>query len=590
MELSDYTELFLAEAHEHLATMNRLLLHLERDPDDRGAIDELFRAVHTLKGTSAAMGYAGVSGMAHAVEHTLEGVRAGRALMHAELVDTMLVAADALERELERQAAGGRMGAAGEGGEGAGGRSVRAYVTIAEETIFPAVRALLVLRAAREIGQVSELDPSEERISAGECGHHLSFLLDTASSEAEIVSHLTAAGEVEQVEIALPSSSHAVGAVEPAGPMVRVAQSKLDTLADYIGEMVFARDRLLRVANPEAGSELEEVVDEVSALVGRVRDEVMKLRRVSASEALDRLPRAVRDTARALGKEIEFELIGRENQFDRSVLREAVDLLIHLLRNAVDHGIESPEEREAAGKARTGRIRLSAIPDRAAAVLRVEDDGRGLQRDEILRVATERGLVSASDAADLADDAVLSLLTRPGFSTASEVTDVSGRGVGLDAVRSRVEALGGKMEVQSEPGVGTTFTLRLPLTLSIVRVLHLLAAGETYALPVAAVEEVGEMAAGAERFRDQPLTMLRLPDLLAPGRQSETPVPTPLVVVSAGGRRFGLLLDGLQGQGEAVVKNFDAPTGTLPIFSGATLLDDGRPALILDAERLAALA
>jgi two-component system chemotaxis sensor kinase CheA len=590
MELSDYTELFLAEAHEHLATMNRLLLHLERDPDDRGAIDELFRAVHTLKGTSAAMGYAGVSGMAHAVEHTLEGVRAGRALMHAELVDTMLVAADALEREMERQAAGGRMGAAGEGGAGAGGRSVRAYVTIAEETIFPAVRALLVLRAAREIGQVSELDPSEERISAGDCGNHLSFLLDTASSEAEIVSHLTAAGEVEQVEIALPSSSHAVGAVEPAGPMVRVAQSKLDTLADYIGEMVFARDRLLRVANPEAGSELEEVVDEVSALVGRVRDEVMKLRRVSASEALDRLPRAVRDTARALGKEIEFELIGRENQFDRSVLREAVDLLIHLLRNAVDHGIESPEEREAAGKARTGRIRLSAIPDRAAAVLRVEDDGRGLQRDEILRVATERGLVSASDAADLADDAVLSLLTRPGFSTASEVTDVSGRGVGLDAVRSRVEALGGKMEVQSEPGVGTTFTLRLPLTLSIVRVLHLLAAGETYALPVAAVEEVGEMAAGAERFRDQPLTMLRLPDLLAPGRRSETPVPTPLVVVSAGGRRFGLLLDGLQGQGEAVVKNFDAPTGTLPIFSGATLLDDGRPALILDAERLAALA
>jgi two-component system chemotaxis sensor kinase CheA len=604
MDLSAYTELFLAEAREHLAAMNRILLHLEREPGDRSAVDELFRAVHTLKGTSAAMGYGGVSRMAHALEHTLEGVRDGRTSVDSALVDTMLAATDSLDQELERQAAGGmpphahsstaRPGAGP--GDGAGHRVVRAYVTIARDTVFPAVRALLVLRAAREMGEVSGVEPPEERISSGDSGHELSLLIDTSLSESEIAARLTSAGEVERVEIATTSSAAHPGAGDAAGPMVRVAQARLDTLVDYVGEMVFARNRLRRVADPDAGSELEAVIDEMSALVERVRDEVMRLRRVPASEALDRLPRAVRDTARALGKEIEFELVGRDTQLDRSVLRESVDLLIHLLRNAVDHGIESPEEREAAGKPRTGRVRLSAELDRAAAVLRVEDDGRGLQRDEICRIAIERGLITEDEAGGLPDGAVLRLITQPGFSTTAEVSDVSGRGVGLDVVRSRVESLGGSMELRSEPGVGTTFALRFPLTLSIVRVLHVLGNGDTYALPVTAVMEIGEVEEesvtlrdGREitQLRDEPLPLIRLPALLTPDAEIVQTSPTPMVVISANGRTFGLLIDGLEGQGEAVTKRFDAPIGTVPIFAGATLLDDGRPALILDAERLA---
>ena len=481
-------------------------------------------------------------------------------------------------------------------GDGAGHRVVRAYVTIARDTVFPAVRALLVLRAAREMGEVSGVEPPEERISSGDSGHELSLLIDTGLSESEIAARLTSAGEVERVEIATTSSAAHPGAGDAAGPMVRVAQARLDTLVDYVGEMVFARNRLRRVADPDAGSELEAVIDEMSALVERVRDEVMRLRRVPASEALDRLPRAVRDTARALGKEIEFELVGRDTQLDRSVLRESVDLLIHLLRNAVDHGIESPEEREAAGKPRTGRVRLSAELDRAAAVLRVEDDGRGLQRDEICRIAIERGLITEDEAGGLPDGAVLRLITQPGFSTTAEVSDVSGRGVGLDVVRSRVESLGGSMELRSEPGVGTTFALRFPLTLSIVRVLHVLGNGDTYALPVTAVMEIGEVEEesvtlrdGREitQLRDEPLPLIRLPALLTPDAEIVQTSPTPMVVISANGRTFGLLIDGLEGQGEAVTKRFDAPIGTVPIFAGATLLDDGRPALILDAERLA---
>jgi two-component system chemotaxis sensor kinase CheA len=390
-----------------------------------------------------------------------------------------------------------------------------------------------------------------------------------------------------------------VKAVDGEGPVVRVAQARLEKLVDYIGELVFARDRLQQVAHPEAGSELESVFDELSHLVARIRDEAVHLRRVPAAELFDRLPRVVRDASRALGKDVELELAGRDTPLDRSVLREAGDLLVHLLRNAVDHGIEGADEREAAGKPRSGRIRLSAELDRSAVVIRVVDDGRGLQRERILRVAVERGLLTDAEAATLPDGAVLRLLTRPGFSTATEVTDVSGRGVGLDVVHSRVQELGGTMTVESEPGVGTTFTLRLPLTLSIVRVLQVETGGETYAIPTAAVEEVGEVEGDRDRIggpgdatelRGETLPLLHLPALLAAPAHAAPPVPTPMVVVSAGGRRFGVLVDALRGQSDAVVKHFDAPLRTVPVFAGVTLLSDGRPALILDPERLASFA
>lgn len=593
MELSGYTELFLAEAREHISATNRFLLQLEKEPDDRAAIDELFRAVHTLKGTAAAMGYMGVSGVAHALEHTLDGVRAGRTEVDAELIDRMLGAADSLERELERQAGGGETLSA------AAKRPLRAEVTVAGDAAFPGVRALLVLRAAWTVGEVTGAEPPEERITAGDCGRELVLFIETESTEAEVAAALATAGELERVEVAEASAPRAVKAVDGEGPVVRVAQARLEKLVDYIGELVFARDRLQQVAHPEAGSELESVFNELSHLVARIRDEAIHLRRVPAAELFDRLPRVVRDASRTLGKEVELELAGRDTPLDRSVLREAGDLLVHLLRNAVDHGIEGAEAREAAGKPRNGRIRLSAELDRSAVVIRVVDDGRGLQRERILRVAVERGLLTDAEAAALPDGAVLRLLTRPGFSTATEVTDVSGRGVGLDVVHSRVQELGGTMTVESEPGVGTTFTLRLPLTLSIVRVLQVEAGGETYAVPTAAVEEVAEVAADGDRIggvgdatelRGEELPLLHLPALLAVPARAAPPVPTPMVVVSAGGRRFGVLVDALRGQSDAVVKHFDAPLRTVPVFAGVTLLSDGRPALILDPERLASFA
>jgi two-component system chemotaxis sensor kinase CheA len=593
MELSGYTELFLAEAREHISAMNRFLLQLEKEPDDRAAIDELFRAVHTLKGTAAAMEYMGVSGMAHALEHTLDGVRAGRAEVDADLIDRMLEAADSLERELERQAGGGAAQPV------AVKRPLRAEVTIAGDAPFPAVRALLVLRAARTVGEVTAAEPPEERITAGECGRELALVIETASTEAEVAATLATAGELERVEVSESSAPKAARAVDGEGPVVRVAQARLEKLVDYIGELVFARDRLQQVAHPEAGSELESVFTELSQLVGRIRDEAIHLRRVPAAELFDRLPRVVRDASRTLGKEVELELAGRDTPLDRSVLREAGDLLVHLLRNAVDHGIESAEEREAAGKPRNGRVKLSAELDRSAVVIRVVDDGGGLRRERILRVAVERGLLTEAEAATLPDSAVLRLITRPGFSTAARVTDVSGRGVGLDVVHSRVQELGGTMVVESEPGVGTTFILRLPLTLSIVRVLQVETGGETYAIPTAAVEEVGEVGEGSDpsgvgedatELRGEALPLLRLPALLDAPERGSPPVPTPMVVVSAGGRRFGVLVDALLGQSDAVVKHFDAPLRTAPVFAGVTLLSDGRPALILDPERLASFA
>ncbi|HET7321366.1 MAG TPA: chemotaxis protein CheW, partial [Longimicrobiaceae bacterium] len=368
-------------------------------------------------------------------------------------------------------------------------------------------------------------------------------------------------------------------------------------LLDHLGELVIARDRLERQAARLADSELGEAVAAVTRLVGGLRDEVLGLRTVPVGEVFGRFPRLVRDAARALGREVALELVGEDEELDRSLTSELGDLLVHLVRNSVDHGIEPPEEREREGKDRVGHLRLAAERTRGGVVVRVEDDGRGLQRNRILERAVERGLVPAGRAEALTDDEVFRLITLPGFSTAAEVTEVSGRGVGLDAVRARVAALGGALEVSSEEGEGTTFSLRLPLSLSLVRVLLLEAAGETYAVPTSAVVEVGEFAEHeVERaeegewldVRGERLSLLRLPSLLEVEARSAPPLP--VLVLEGAERRFALAVDRLLRQRELVVKPFDGTLQMVKVFSGAALLADGRPCLMLDAARLAARA
>jgi two-component system chemotaxis sensor kinase CheA len=338
---------------------------------------------------------------------------------------------------------------------------------------------------------------------------------------------------------------------------------------------------------------LIEVGDRIARLVSDMQAEVIAARMTPVGEVLERFPRLVRDLARDLGKRIRFDVEGGEIELDRSILDEIGQPLLHLIRNAADHGIEPPDQRVAAGKPEEGRILLSASRERNYVALRLSDDGRGIDRDVIVAKARREGLLDAG-ADVVSDDLLLRLLARPGFSTAEAVSGVSGRGVGVDVAVTRVRALGGTIEVRSEPGRGTIFVIRVPLTLAIVRALLASVAGERYAVPLAYVAETVEFDhRSVTAVRDREALVVR--DLVIPtihlrelvhNQPRPAPPRSPTVILEIGDRRAALVVDALVGQQDIVVEPFDAPRGMPPFVGGATILADGSPALILDAAAL----
>jgi two-component system chemotaxis sensor kinase CheA len=627
MDGSRYAELFRSEAREHLGTITRLLLVLEREPGRAIVLDELFRAVHSLKGAAAAMGYSVASGVAHGLEDLLDGLRRGAVRPDAAVVDLLLQGADALERAIEQpdepapRAILDRLATyAGSGAAprprpvpratepvteaGAGGWRVR--VRFDPAAALPAVRATMALRAARGLGEVVGVDPPEERVLAGELEGELRFRVLGPVEAERLEAAMRGVGEVQSVEVeAEPAEAEpevesvdaprGAGGGAGEGPIVRVPQVRLDSVVDEMGELMIARDRLRRVVGAGGSGtapELEDALETVSRLVDGLREEIMRLRMVPIGDVFDRFPRMVRDAARSLGRRVELRIGGRDEEVDRGLLNEVSDLLVHLLRNAVDHGIEPPDERRAAGKPETGVIRLSAAREGPMVRIEVAADGRGLQRERILATATARGLV-AGGGSEMEDADLWGLVTAPGFSTSDRVTDVSGRGVGLDVVRSRAQALGGSLEIRSEAGQGASFSLRLPLSLTLIRALRFEAGGAVYSVPLSAVQEVAEVEeAGEDRVlvRGAPLPVVDLHRILADDGAADRGMEAAVVVVEVGGARAGMIVAGVEGQHQAVVKRFDAPTPMLDLFSGATILPEGRPSLIVDPARLIAMA
>lgn len=643
MSTARYVDLFVSESKEHISAINRHLLAMEAGEGGRARLEELFRAVHTLKGMAAAMGFTRSAGLAHALEHLLDQLRAGVLEVDNEVTDALFAGVDELEYSIGLEVAGGEVGKSevmdrlqGFGGEGSGadraargaaaaapasgsgaaalsadglegaGRTVKVTLMVSSSTPLPAVRAILALKRARALGSIGGLDPDEARLDAGDFNGKLIFLLRTDRDLDEVRDALLAAGEiahvlVEEIEEA-PSTGPDDGvARQGRGPVVRVNQERLDQLIDRVGELVMARDTLRRMAEERDDAELTASSDAVSRLVAELRDEVMHLRMVPVGEAFDRFPRLVRDAARSLGKQVRFSVSGGDVELDRSLLNELADLLVHLLRNAVDHGIEAAADREELGKPAAGEVRLSAWREGSKIAVRVEDDGRGIDRERVKRAAIRLALISEAEAEGFSDDDLFAFLARPGFSTAGKVTDISGRGVGLDVVATRLQALGGTMEIHAGAGEGTAFTLKLPLSLAIVRCLRVAVGGEAYLVPLSSVREVaevmetdlihdddGEWMRGREDQDDVPL--LRLAPILGIDDGSRGFGPHPVVVVETSEGGLGLVVDSLVGQHESVLKPFDAAMGTLPVFAGAALMSDGRPSLVLDVNRIAALA
>lgn len=655
MDLSRYADLFLTESREHLSAMNHSLLALERAPAASEPVQSLFRAVHTVKGMSATMGYQAVAELAHEMESILDRVRRGSLEASPPVIEALFGAADALEAAIEASVRTDGEGAdvsgavsrlracapaaaateaapdetaasvaaaaamvepaalaaeehAAEPAErsdlpGRGGRVVR--VRIARAAPLRSARALVVLRQAEALGTVRAVSPPPAAIAAGEFGDEIQVRLESTATDAEIASRLGGMADVEEVLVASGEAAPAAGETARAGDAVpasapgaraprhvRIDLRRLDALMNLVGELVIARGRLVQLSTALDDPALDDAVAETGRLVAELQDQIMLSRMVPVGQVFDRFPRLVRDAAHALGKQVAFTVEGSDIELDRSMLDEIGEPVVHLLRNAVDHGVEPPAEREAAGKPPVGSLRLSVARERSTVLVRVSDDGRGVDRDKVLARARAMGLVT-EDRTELGDDELARIIARPGFSTAERVSDLSGRGVGIDIVMNRVRALGGAVEIRSTPGQGTTVTVRLPHTLAIVRALLARVRDETYAVPLAHVNETVELEPRALRrvqgremlvMREDVLPLIRFRDLVRLPATEES--RSQVIVLEVGDRRAGLVVDELTGQQDIVVKQFDPARDALALFSGATILPDGAPALIVDVGSL----
>ncbi|HXV17035.1 MAG TPA: chemotaxis protein CheA [Gemmatimonadaceae bacterium] len=551
MNTQRYAELFRAEARERLGEMNMSLLALERG-EGADRVAELFRAVHTVKGMAAAMGYMPVRDLSHALETLLDLLRRGVTPVTPAIIETLFDSVDTLES------------------------AIVAVSHDAQESIdvTAAVASLETMTAAINV-EIDGVNPTMEWP-----------VMRTADPTPPVPRPVARPTPVPQ------AATVAAQQQEKGHRFVRVDAGRLDTLMTLIGELVIARGRLQDIARKVANPALSEIVLESSRLIGSLQTEITTARMVPVGQAFERFERMVRDTAVSLSKKVVFEILGSDIEVDKSVLDEIGEPVMHLLRNSLDHGVETPAERRVAGKPAAARLTLSAARERSSVVIRVSDDGRGIDMNRVLERALAAGLIEP-DHGILSDAEVLALIQRPGFSTTSKVTEISGRGVGLDVVATKVRSLGGSVELSTDAGAGTEIRLELPMTLAIIHALIAKSGDEVYALPITHVVETFVVDPSMVIFEDgremltvrgQPIPAVRLRERLGhPPRECRAHA----AILDLPDGRMSLVVDEFIGQQEVVVKSFDAARGMPQLFNGATILTNGSPALILDAQGIA---
>ncbi|AOW80546.1 chemotaxis protein CheA [Halodesulfurarchaeum formicicum] len=635
--MEDYLEEFVREGEDHVTELNNALLTLESDPEDDGAMERIFRTAHTLKGNFGAMGFEDASDLAHAVEDLLDAMRQGEIAVTADRMDHIFAGVDEIEACLDEIEADGEVardvrptitdlravldGADEPATETAaqesttedvafdpatldadGERVVQATVEMADSEM-PGVDAMFVLEDIQETFDVLGAVPKIDAIEDGE--YDTDFTLALATDAGDVASEIAENGDVTNVTVqeldtesegsetetaadnAGESGTDSVGEIQS----VRVNVDQLDELHGLVEQLVTTRIKLRRSVG-ENDRRTEEELDDLDKITSNLQDTVMDMRLVPMKKIVGKFPRLVRDLAREEDKQVEFTIEGDDVELDRTILTEISDPLMHILRNAVDHGIESPEKREAAGKDPTGSITLRAERERDRVKIQVIDDGQGVDHDAIRTKAVEKGILDSAEAEDLTEDEVAELIFHSGFSTTEEVTDVSGRGVGMDVVNDTVTRLDGSVSVTSEPGEGTTVTLTLPVTVAIVKVLFVESGGEKYGIPIKTIDEISRMRPlkqvdGEEvvTYDDTVYPLVRLGDALdVPGETRNG--DGMLVKIRDTERQVALHCDAVQGQEEVVVKPFEGILSGIPGLSGAAVLGEGDVVTILDVATL----
>lgn len=668
MDMAQYLDVFLEESKEHLGNLNQQLLALEKNPQNGSALNEIFRAAHTLKGMSSTMGYEDLADLTHHMEDVLSDLKEGLLQAGSHVVDTLFKCLDRVQIIIDQIESTGQgeydnrdliyildhiksgnteMAASAEpqmpeesepvmqmslektGFEfndydltilqeavSKGYQVIFLRVAVDQASLMKSVRAFMVFKALEEDCDVLKTVPPVQDLEDGKFDETFDLVIISRIPVATITDRLEHISEVRLLQheimnaagftVTPASTDSAAQSPDEAQPLadvrkttkikqtVRVDIDRLDSLMNLVGELVMHKGRLEQIGYSRKIGELNETIEQIDRISTDLQSVVMKVRMVPIEQVFNRFPRMVRDLAKELGKEVDFQIEGKETELDRTVIDEIGDPLVHLLRNALDHGIESPGKREQAGKSRRGQVVLRARHEGNNVFIEVEDDGAGIQVERIKQKAVDKGLLTARQAEELTREEAVDLLFSPGFSTAENITDVSGRGVGLDVVRSKIESLNGEIQVESKPQQGTRFKIKLPLTLAIIQALMVSIRDEIYAIPLSSVDETTMISwADVKLVQNQEVIVLRgnvlplyrLDSLLEvpEGAQSEE---TYVVVVRKGDKQIGLVVDTLIGQQEIVIKSLGKLLASIPGIAGAIVAGDGNVRLILDIATL----
>lgn len=650
-EFEAYRGLFVAESRENHENMVKNLLFLEKG-SDQNAIDEIFRSIHTLKGASASMGFSDMERLCHAMEDIFQLIRSGSAEMSQELGNILLSCSDMLEQMIDDVEGGGdsssinpdeqvqtlkqwygRVG--GKSKESSATRATPAEVApvttsaengtapetselpefdiriiVSPECVMKDVRAMIAIGNLEALGTITSINPSKEAIDEGKFDGTVDLRIASDAGE-EALQTAAHGSEIASVEIKPavkqePKVSEEAAAgkktvetdkKQAAGSEktreiknLRVDIQQLDHIMNLVEDLVINRGRLKQIAEQHRIKEMDEAIGMVDRSVSELQNLMMNIRMIPLNHIFNRLPRVVRDVAQYDSKEVEFAMEGGETELDRSVMDGLNDPLLHLIRNAVNHGIESPETREAAGKPRKGFVKLAAHRDRDNVIIELIDDGGGINIEKVKKKAVEKGLITTESADIMTEDQAVELLFQPGFSTADKITDISGRGVGLDVVRRSIEALKGTIRVETTQGKGSRFELLLPPTMAIVDVMIVRINGKRLAIPISSIVEVANFKRNSTHrigkgeailLRDEVLQIFWLNDMVGASEICDI-----LIVVQYQKRKCCVPVDVVEGKQEVVVKPLNRFIGNTRGVSGVTILGDGDVVPVLDVNTM----
>ena len=701
MDVSQYLEIFIDETNEHLQNLSDCIMTLEKEPDNKDTINEVFRAAHSLKGMAGTMGYKRMQRLTHDMENVFQEIRSGNMKVQPELIDVLFRGLDALEAYLAEILESGNEGteeneeiintlnsiAAKATGkeppepmktaqpqETASASTEEAPVEakytsiqindyekntfdkavqqkenifgitvyLQETCILKAARAFLVFKALEEHGEVIKAVPNVQDIEDEKFDFDFSLVYFTKDSAETIKKAIENVSEVKkaivgafmpEMEKSEESEKHDTpkdvkkdekpvnnaGAAQQTvkkaenkkaakkntkttkptvGRTVRVDIEKLDVLMNLVSELIIAKNGLVSMSSSDDSkkdSGFNEQIEYLESVTTNLHESVMKVRMVPIESVVSRFPRMIRDLNKKLNKKMELHMTGEETELDRTVIDEIGDPLQHLLRNAADHGLESNEERLALGKEEVGQIYLDAYQDGNNVNIVVRDDGAGIDVEKVKQKAIEKGNITPEQAEIMTDKDVIDLLFKPSFSTAEKITDVSGRGVGLDVVKTKIEGLGGNIECKTVLGEGSSFIIRLPLTLAIIQALMVELGKEKYAIPLGSIQTIEDIPVSDVKhvqtkevinLRGTVIPLIRLDQILDVETNEEEPESLTVVIVKKGDKQAGLVVDNLIGQQEIVIKSIGDYINCSKLIGGATILGDGEIALILEVNTL----